>query len=156
MNDPVSVPPGGFLGIDPGSASGCLAYLSTDVLGRDHVDLYRVAGRTATDIAQLTRALVQAAGFVVLEQVGPMPKQGLGSTWKFAENFGLLLGIVAAGETPWTLARPQVWQRAMGCLSKGDKRIVHQRAQQAFPGRPIALVDGDAIVLALYARSLSR
>lgn len=50
---------------------------------------------------------------VILEQVGPMPKQGLGSTFNFGDGFGCWKGILAGMRLKRLLVRPQRWQADM-------------------------------------------
>ncbi len=149
MTDLENVPLGGVLGIDPGSASGCLAYLSGPFIGT-----WPIGSLTDQELADLTLGLAKRARFVLIEQVGAMPKQGLSSTFKFGANYGALRALVAASGTRWALVLPARWQRALECLTKGDKRIARTKAQQVFPQHKVRAVEADALLIAAYGASL--
>jgi crossover junction endodeoxyribonuclease RuvC len=140
-----------IVGIDPGQSGG-IAWIETALITP------RVAGvakmpDTEHDICAHLRALAASYGepaLVVLELVTPMPKQGLGSTWKFGQHYGTLRGILAALGWRYELIRPQRWQRALGCLTHGDKKITKAMAQRLFPGLTITHATADALLLAVY------
>lgn len=139
--------PGGAIGIDPGSASGCVAYVT-----ESSADAWPIGEMTDAELWDLIRALAGIAAVAVLERVGPMPKQGISSTFKFAANYGALRMALAASGVRWGLVSPQDWQRAMQCRTKGDKRVSRARAQQLFPKVKVTAKTADALLLALYAR----
>ena len=140
-----------IIGIDPGQSGG-IAWIQTALISP------RVAGvanmpETEHDICAHLRGLAAAYGepaLVVLELVTPMPKQGLGSTWKFGQHYGMLRGILAALGWSHELIRPQRWQKALGCLTHGDKNITKAMAQRLFPGLTITHATADALLLAVY------
>lgn len=59
---------------------------------------------------------------------------------------------IAAHQVPFTEVTPQKWQRAMGCLSGGDKNVTKARAQQLWPTLKLTHANSDAYLLAEYAR----
>ena len=91
--------------------------------------------------------------FAVIEQVGPMPGNGVTGMFKFGMNYGFLRGLLTAFDIPFDEARPQKWQKAMGCMSKGDKNVTKAKAQQLHPELKITHATADAILLAEYARA---
>jgi len=138
-----------FLGIDPG-ASGGIA-----VIGDGFIEVHTMP-ETEDDIVDLLRDLpIHRA---VMEFVTPMPKQGLGSTWKFGQHYGTLRGILAALHVPREFVRPQKWQAAMGIAKRGEKtKVEHKnatkaRAQQLFPSIKFTHATADAALLAEYGR----
>lgn len=48
-----------------------------------------------------------------MEQVGAMPGQGVSSMFTFGMNYGFLIGVLTSLKIPYTLVRPQVWQKAV-------------------------------------------
>lgn len=56
------------------------------------------------------------------EQVASMPKQGVASTFKFGESFGIIKGIIGAIGCRSYFIRPQVWKRPLGLVKK-DKDV---------------------------------
>ena len=49
-------------------------------------------------------------GHVILEKAQSMPEQGVASTFSIGKGYGLIRGILAALEMPYTLAHPRTWQ----------------------------------------------
>jgi len=47
---------------------------------------------------------------------------------------------------------PQRWQRALGCLTSGNKNISKQRAQQLFPQLKITHCIADATLICYYGK----
>mgnify|MGYP001571670067 FL=1 len=87
-----------------------------------------------------------------IEKVHSMPHQGVASTFVFGMHYGLLRGFLLAVEVPFEAVAPGVWQRTMGCLSKGDKNVTKARAQELYPalGRRITHATSDALLIATY------
>lgn len=111
-------------GIDPG-LSGAIAFLDErgepycgGVYDTPVVEVPRSNGgkRHAFDLpemASLLRMVPADSLSVVLEQVGPMPGQGVTSMFRFGEGYGCWQGILAALGIRYVLVHPQRWQRAM-------------------------------------------
>ncbi len=148
--DVSALTPGGTLGIDPGSASGAIAYVT-----ETSAHAWPIGELTDAEVWHIVRSLVAVAHAVtaVIERVGAMPKQGVSSTFKFGANYGMLRMALTASGVTWTEVAPAVWQRAMGCRTKGDKRVSRMRAAQLFPQLRITQKTADALLLALYARN---
>jgi len=151
---PVSEEPkAGWLGVDPG-ASGGFAMIREDVHGVFRVDAWALASLTLMDTFRIFQI---CSGFGIrmaaLEYVSAMPRQGVSSTFKFGKSYGHLeMGLTAAG-IPFERVTPTKWQRALGCLSKGDKNVTKRRAQELFPSfNGITHAIADSLLLAEYAR----
>lgn len=132
-----------IIGIDPGLSGGIA------IIAHDGVMAWKMP-ETEKDLFD---ALKDMAGgtekvFAILENVHAMPKQGVASTWKFGQNYGALrMALIALG-IPFETVAPGVWQRRMGCLSKGDKNITKRKAQELFPGLKITHAIADALLIA--------
>lgn len=94
-----------------------------------------------------------------LEKVGAMPKQGVSSTWSFAENYGFIRGLLRAHFIPHELIPPQKWKKAFGATA--DKSTSIDVARRLFPEVDLKRTsnsrkddDGmaEALLLAEYAR----
>lgn len=137
-----------ILGIDPGksggfatlfedgSATGAVAALPMPLSPHDLVD---ALNWTSPAVAYL-------------ERVASSPQMGVKSAFTFGQGFGVILGVLAALEIRTELVAPGVWQRAMGCLSKGDKNVTKRKAQQLFPGLTVTHAIADALLIAEYGR----
>jgi len=80
--------------------------------------------------------------------------QGVSSTFKFGMQYGTLKGILTALHIPFELIRPVDWQRALGCMTKGDKNISKNKAQQLFPDIKVTHAKADALLLSEYCRRM--
>ena len=139
-----------YLGLDPG-VSGGLACV--DGLGRGEA---RAMPTTERDILDALEALAggpaRGACIAVIERVHSMPKQGHSGAFTFGRSRGRLEMALTALRIPFEEVSPQVWQRAMGCLTGGDKNISKRRAQQLFPSLTIVHATADALLLAAFCR----
>jgi hypothetical protein len=59
------------------------------------------------------------------------------------------MALTAAG-IPFERVRPQKWQQAMGCMTKGDKNVSKRRAQELYPQLKITHATADALLIATY------
>lgn len=139
-----------FLGIDPGK-SGALAIVDSD---GQHVDTFKLKGTYHDAWSWLAGYKPAGISFAVLEKVASRPGQGAPSTFKFGESFGFCQGVLVASGIRFELVTPQKWQKAMGCMSKGDKNVTKSRAQGLFPGVKVTHAIADALILAEYVRRL--
>lgn len=138
-----------LIGIDPG-ASGAAAVLNP---AGEICALLPWAKMTP---AEMHAEILMFRGAVAyMEKVHSMPKQGVASTFKFGWNAGWWEGMLTGAcipliETPI----PATWQRAMGCLSKGDKNVTKAKAQQLWPRqvKQLTHATADAALIAEYGR----
>jgi hypothetical protein len=63
------------------------------------------------------------------------------------------MALTAAG-IPFTRIRPQVWQKKLGCMTKGNKNITKQKAQELFPSIKVTHAIADALLIATYGKSI--
>jgi hypothetical protein len=158
-----------FVGVDPGKAGGIAALNAS---GR--VMLACKMPETDADllscIETIQRISKNIAGHggppdveAVIERVssgifGGGMRMGVKSAFTFGEGFGRLkMAFIAAG-VPYQLVMPGKWQRALGCLSKGDKNVTKRRAQERFANESIKITHAiaDALLIAEYCRVSSR
>jgi len=85
-----------------------------------------------------------------LEQIHSSPQMGVVSSFTFGNGFGHLEMALTAAGIPFERVRPQVWQKAMGCMTKGDKNVSKRRSQELFPQIKVTHAIADALLIATY------
>jgi crossover junction endodeoxyribonuclease RuvC len=154
-----------FIGVDPGQ-SGAIAWVDdggqVQVVKMPETErevwdaLYGLTVREkfpATDDPACIVTYEKLHCFAVIEDVHSMPGQGVSSSFKFGRGYGgLRMALIGLG-IPFRAVTPAKWQKALGCLTAGDKRVSKRRAQELCPGVKVTLVNADALLIALYARA---
>jgi hypothetical protein len=79
-------------------------------------------------------------------------RMGAKSAFTFGQGFGHLEMALTAAGIPFERIRPQAWQKAMQCLTKGDKNVSKRRAQELFPHLKITHATADATLICEYGR----
>ncbi len=136
-------------GIDPGQSGGiALLTRSGEIVGVWPMP------ETEAETVEILAEFAPRIAVVALEKVGVMPGQGIASSGKFMRSYGFLRGVLAALLLRREDVRPQVWQQALGCLTKGKKAVSRQKAQQLFPKCPVRITDkiADALLIAEHQR----
>ena len=136
-----------FMGIDPGY-SGAVAVV--DYKGRI-VDCIRLS-ETEHDVSEFISEYASDVTFAILEKVNAMPRQGVSSTFKFGTSYGFCRALLVCHRIRFETTPPGVWQKTMGCLSKGDKKVTKAAAQRLFPEEKVVHATADAMLIAEYAR----
>ena len=138
-----------YIGIDPGKSGACAYTLGNEMYTFKFSD-------TEHDIyARMSNAFANNDDkFALIEKVHAMPKQGVTSSFTFGRNYGFLRGCLTALRIPFEEISPQRWQKAIGCMSKGDKNVTKAKAQNMFPCMKITHAIADAILIAEYAKRL--
>ena len=144
-----------IIGIDPGQSGG-IAWWTTDIgmsvtpMPETERDIYD----TLSHLFELGYEYDSGLKFAYLEQVHSMPKQGVASTFKFGMNYGFLRACLMGNGMPFETVTPQKWQKALGCLSKGDKNVTKRKAQELFPHNKVTHKTADALLICEYGRRL--
>lgn len=139
-----------YLGCDPG-LSGGLTIIGTNVLSPTAFKM----PDTERDIWDLMYSLKEWEGIPVvaaIEKVHSMPGQGVSSSFKFGMGYGALRMAVVAANIPFRDVRPQEWQKALGCLTGGDKNVSKSMAQQLFPNQKWTHATADSALIAEWLR----
>ena len=159
----------GLIGIDPG-----LDAAPSRLIGAAGVEGFvdaptPAATAAAADASTTPRPWLRSpAGcrrieLAVIEAVGPMPRQGVASTFRFGYGFGLWMGVLAALRIPHQAVAPQAWKRVVLAGTAKDKAAAIAFAARRHPdvsllATPRSRVphDGlaDAVCLAEYGRRL--
>lgn len=87
-----------------------------------------------------------------IEKVSSSPQMGVVSSFSFGRGYGNLEMALTAAGIPFERPRPQEWQKALSCLTKGDKNITKKRAQELFPHIKCTHAVSDALLIAEYGR----
>lgn len=150
-------------GIDPG-LSGAIAFLNDgellSVADLPLVDVQHGKGsRKELSPALLHDMLVHTEiriAKAVVEQVGASPQMGTTSAFRFGENYGAILAVLACCGIRTETVRPQTWKKNMGLGP--DKSLSRAMAIKLWPDQSqyFARVRDDgraeAALLAEYSR----
>lgn len=138
--------PAYILGIDPGKSGGIAG------IG-DGQEIAMKMPETVGDLVDTLRSLA-VRGFTIayVENVHAMPKQGVASTFKFGRGLGNIEAACYAVGIRMEWVSPAVWQKALSCLTKGDKNVTKRRAQELFPTFTITHAIADSLLIAEYGR----
>lgn len=137
------------IGVDPG-ANGGIAWIT------DGKACVEKMPDTLQDLWELVVSISLEAGTggtgikAYLEAVSSSPQMGVVSSFSFGRGYGNLEMALTAAGIPFERVRPQVWQKALGCMTKGDKNVSKRKAQELFPDRKITHATADALLIAHY------
>ena len=155
-----------FMGVDPGM-SGAFAIVDADGKYVDSL-VVPVVGKVIdvpTILEWLERHrpnIVQAA----LEQVGSRPGQGVSTMFKFGRVYGLMEGLLAGLQIPYTLIPPSKWAPALHAGVEGRDSLTAKECSVVAARRLYPKVDFrksaastnphegkiDAVLIAEYCR----
>jgi len=160
-----------FVGVDVG-INGAVAWQDWDDdhctnFGVFDVPTIKVGKRNEINVTALFEVLdtiFWSVRLVAVEKVSAMPKQGVASTFRFGDSFGVVRAAVASYRVPMIYPRPQEWKKAMlrGVGAKNDKDASRLRAIERLP---MAAPDlsrkkdhnrGEALLIAEFARMCAR
>jgi hypothetical protein len=142
------------IGIDPG-ANGAIAWI--DERGKSCVekmpDTLQDLWELICDITNFPRSAIDGRKYkAYLEAVSSSPQMGVVSSFSFGRGYGNLEMALTAAGIPFERVRPQVWQKALNCLTKGSKNVTKQRAQELFPNIKCTHAVSDALLIAEYGK----
>lgn len=144
-----------IMGCDPGQM-GAIAVMDS----HGHIEAHKMP-ETLMDLITLIRSF-ELVQHCYLEKVHSMPGQGVSSSFKFGYNYGSLEALIVCAGIPLTKITPQTWQKSVGCLYTGTKKISKtekkninkKRAQELFPGIKMNHAIADALLIAEYGRRI--
>ena len=135
------------IGIDPG-LSGGVAFIPDT--GTPWAHKMPETDRDLIDLLRDSINLFEARALI--ELVHSSPQMGVKSAFTFGEGYGRLQMALTALGVPYERVRPQAWQKAMGCLTRGDKNVSKRKAQELFPDLKVTHAIADALLIAEYGR----
>lgn len=142
------------IGIDPGE-NGSIAWITDGKLCVEKMpetlaDLWElideISGRKWSN-----HGVTEIKAYI--EQVHSSPQMGVKSAFTFGNGFGHLEMALTAAAIPFERIHPRVWQKAMGCMTGGNKNISKAKAQELFPSLKITHATADALLIAEYGRT---
>lgn len=149
--------PTAIIGIDPGASGGIATLYDSG-----HYAAAKMPD-TERDFWDLLSGIVlsqkDAQWNLVLEKVHAMPGQGVSSTFKFGQNYGMCRAFGIALGIPIHEMTPTTWQKALGLAAKIDGKTARKnahkaRAQEIFPNLTITHATADALLIAEAFRRL--
>ncbi len=145
--DPSSLPPGGWVGVDPGM-DGTIGY----TWGVGNGEFWRFDRMTDQETWDVFSALSGLATAAALEKVGAMPGQGVSSTFKFGHGTGKVMAWLIAARFRWDYVTPAKWQGALRCKTGGDKKVTQAAAQKLWPHLKFNQKNSEGLLIAEYCR----
>ena len=148
-----------YIGIDPGKSGSICAIDSSGnawvvvKTNKSYKEIYHEL-RDAT--------CIKGKCFAVIENVHAMPGQGVASTFKFGESFGMLLGLLATTDVDYVKVSPAAWCKELGLKkskeeSNTDWKNRHkQLARKLFPEVDVTHATADALLIAEYCRRTNK
>ena len=142
-----------YIGIDPGK-SGALCVIEDDFIKAypcpDNVQDMALIFAMAISVNE-TKTVI-----AYIEKVWARHTDGRASIWKFAENYGVWLGIAGAYEVDLKTVAPQRWIKYFETpkMEKANrKRYLRDKARSMYPDlKKVSLKTADAILIATYAK----
>lgn len=104
-----------WVGIDPGQKGG-IAFLDK----KQNLNIH-VMPESAGDLDKLLKVYKNSINHLFLEKAQAFKGQGISSTFSYAENYGVIQGILISNSIPFTLITPKEWQKMMFLGTKAKK-----------------------------------
>ena len=146
-----------YIGIDPGSSSGCMAFLIPNG-GQMMKATVEFSKYTLQEwYNELKEFSESNECFAVLEKVHGMPGMGVQSVTSFAKNVGHIeMALISLG-IPFKEVTPQAWMKYYSMKrEKGEsktewKRRLREKLQRLMPDFTATNDTADAMLIAYYA-----
>ena len=145
-----------YIGIDPG-LSGSIVWINSSATVCYTKRFKDITNKELSVLMGDIRATNKNC-CAIMENVHAFPGMGVSTVWKFAQNYGMLQGLLLAHNIPFKLVTPQVWMGFYGMKRDKNetknvwKKRLRQKAQELFPTADISAETADAILIAEYAR----
>lgn len=141
-----------IIGIDPGK-NGAIAWITNGKACVEKMpdtlkDLWELIENISTRNCHLYYERIDCKAYI--EAVSSSPQMGVVSAFSFGQGYGNLEMALTAAGIPFERVRPQVWQKTLGCMSKGNKNVTKAKAQELFPHMKVTHATADALLIATY------
>ena len=146
-----------YIGIDPGSASGCIAIIINNGLSTEYKTIEFAKMTTQEWYEELKSTMFLVDGEVVLEKVHGMPGMGVQSISAFMKNVGHIEMALLSLYIPFKEITPQSWMKYYNLKKEKDesksdwKRRLREYLQRIMPDFKVTNDTADAMLLAYYA-----
>lgn len=148
-----------YIGIDPGSSSGCISVIIINDKGNiARIETIEFAKYTTKEWFDKLHAIVALhESLAVLEKVHGMPDMGVVSVSVFMKNVGHIEMALLALNIPFHEITPQSWMKYYGMKKEKTeskvewKRRLRERLQRILPEFKVNNNNADATLIAYYA-----
>ncbi len=141
-----------LIGVDTG-IRGAYAILSEDLRIIEVGNLPTIGStKKYLDIPRL-KSIFQKADHIYIEKAQPFPKQGIVSTGRLMESFGIIQGLACGLSIPYTVISPVSWKKEMLQGMPKDKSSSLIRVKQLYPDIDLKKTEhhkADAILIAIF------
>lgn len=148
-----------YIGIDPGSSSGCIAIISR-VDGVDMKSTIEFGKHTTKEWYYELLSVSDDDCVAVLEKVHGMPKSNVVAVSSFMRNVGNIEMALIALDIPFTEVTPQTWMKYYGMKKEKDeskpdwKRRLREHLQRIMPDFKVNNNNADAMLIANYCKEI--
>jgi Holliday junction resolvasome RuvABC endonuclease subunit len=147
-----------YIGIDPGSSSGCIAIIYMDEKGNiSGTTTIEFAKNTTFEWFQKMKLTAEAHEcMAILEKVHGMPDMGVTSVSVFMKNVGHIEMALLALRIPFKEVTPQAWMKHYGMKKEKTeskpqwKQRLRERLQRIMPEFKVTNNTADAMLIAYY------
>ena len=150
-----------YIGIDPGSVSGCIAIIYLNTLGNiERTETIEFAKHTTKEWFERLKEIEEmehmTGCLAILEKVHSMPKQGVVSVGTFMKHVGHVEMALLALEIPFKEVTPQAWMKHYNLKKDKDeskpewKRRLREKLQRIMPEFRVNNSNADAMLIAYY------
>jgi len=141
------------LGVDPGESGAVVLILDEDPVSVEGIFKF-YKGQHDLDIAEAIENMAWRIDSCVIEKLHAYPVRGSIGNFKLGRHYGMLRAFLTAFGVDYEEVTPQKWQKALGCLTGGNKNVTKKKAQELFPDVKVTHAIADALLLAEYARRI--
>lgn len=151
-----------YIGIDPGSASGCIALILLSE-GKEQYWTIEFGKKTVREWYLELRSIVEDwSCLATLEKVHGMPGMGVQSVTAFAKNVGQIeMALISLG-IPFKEVPPQTWMKYYGLKKEKEesktewKRRLREHLQRILPDFKCTNDTADAMLIAYYTMKMDK
>jgi len=151
-----------YLGIDPGSSSGCIAVITPHdgILIKATIEFSKYTTREWFD--ELRDLSLENDCIAVFEKVHGMPGMGVSSVSVFMKNVGHIEMALLALDIPFREITPQTWMKYFNLKKEKDeskpdwKRRLREYLQRIMPDFKVKNDNADAMLLAYYCMKTNK
>lgn len=147
-----------YIGIDPGSSSGCIAIISIQNGYELRATIEFDKHTTREWFDELVAIAENDDCVAVLEKVHGMPGMNVGAVSSFMKNVGHIEMALIALNIPFSEVTPQTWMKYYNLKKEKDeskpdwKRRLREHLQRIMPDFKVNNNNADAMLIANYCK----